>query len=224
MRRQPYFFSVDLVNYLGFVTLYGMDTADLIAKLAARGGVFRSRDLAGIGVGRHRLRALVDAGHLERIGRGLYAASASWPTEHRDLVEVAARVPHGVICLLSALRFHEIGTQDPKAVWLAIANKAWRPRDEGVALQVVRFSPEALRDGVAEHRLEGRPVRITTPARTVADCFKFRRRVGLDVALEALRDCWRERRCTPDELMAAARTCRVTGIVGPSLDAIVASA
>ena len=200
-----------------------MSPGDRIVEHALRAGVVRPRDLAPLGLGRWHLRSLVEAGRLERTGRGLYVATDSLPTEHRDLAEVGARVPHGVICLLSALRFHEIGSQDPRTVWLGIGNKTWRPREEGVPLTVVRFSPRALDDGVDEHRLEGVRVRITTPARTVADCFKFRRRVGLDVALEALRECWHERRCTSEELMMAARTCRVAHIVGPSLDAIASS-
>ena len=200
-----------------------MSPADRIVEHALQRGVLRARDLTALGLGRWHLRSLVDAGRLERIGRGLYVATASPPTEHRDLAEVVARVPSGVVCLLSALRFHEIGSQDPKAVWLAIGNKAWAPREEGVPLEIVRFSPLALREGVGAHRLEGVTARVTTPARTVADCFKFRRRIGLDVALEALRDVWRERRCTSEELMAAARVCRVTGVLGTSLDAIAVS-
>ena len=130
-------------------------------------------------------------------------------------------MPHGVICLLSALRFHEMTTQAPFEIWLAIDRKARLPRLEHPPLRIVRFPAPALAEGVETHEIEGVPVRITTPARTVVDCFVYRHKVGLDVALEALRDCWRRRRATMDELHRAAQARRMANVMRPYLEAIV---
>jgi predicted transcriptional regulator of viral defense system len=127
-----------------------------------------------------------------------------------------------VICLLSALRFHELTTQAPFEVWIAIAEKAWRPRVEYPRLRIVRFSKAALSEGVKEHKLEGVPVRVFEPAKTVADCFKYRNKIGLDVAIEALRECWRERRCSMDDLWHFADVCRVQNAMRPYLEALAA--
>jgi predicted transcriptional regulator of viral defense system len=129
-------------------------------------------------------------------------------------------VPHGVVCLLSALRFHRLTTQAPFEVWLAIDRKARRPRVKHPPLRVVRFSGPALTEGVEEHTLEGVPVRVTTPARTVVDCFAYRNKVGLDVALEALRDCRRQRKATMDELHRAARVRRMANVMRPYLESL----
>ena len=129
-------------------------------------------------------------------------------------------MPHGVVCLLSALRFHGLTTQAPFEVWLAIDRKARLPRLEHPPLRIVRFPAPALTEGVEGHAVEGVPVRVTTPARTVVDCFVYRNKVGLDVALEALRDCWRQRRATMDELWQAARACRMANVMRPYLEAL----
>src|SRR5207302_4567454 len=142
-------------------------------------------------------------------------------TEHHSLAEVCKRVPHGVICLLSALRFHGLTTQSPFEVWLAIDRKARFPRVEHPTLRIVRFSSQALSEGVEEHDVEGVPVRVTTPARTVVDCFAYRNKVGLDVALEALRDCWRQKKASVDEITRAAENRRMLNVMRPYLEAIV---
>ena len=147
-------------------------------------GVLRARDLEPYGIPRTYLNRLCAAGKLKRIARGLYVLPDSDITEHHSLVEVCKRVPKGVVCLLSALRFHELTTQSPFEVWLAIGEKAWRPRIEYPLLRVVRFSPTTLTAGVVEHQIEGVPVRVFAPAKTVADCFKYRNKIGLDVAIE----------------------------------------
>jgi predicted transcriptional regulator of viral defense system len=130
-------------------------------------------------------------------------------------------VPHGTVCLLSALRFHELTTQAPFEVWLAINGKARTPQEDILPLRIVYMSGQALSAGVEEHQIEGVPVRVYNPAKTVADCFKYRNKIGLDVALEALRDCWRKRRSTADELWHYAKICRVSNVMRPYLASLV---
>jgi predicted transcriptional regulator of viral defense system len=182
--------------------------------------VLRTQDLEHLGVSRRALKELSDRGIIERIGRGLYRVAGSEVTEHQSLVEACKRVPHGVVCLLSALRFHGLTTQNPFAVWLAIDRKAWQPRVDYPPLQVVRFSGEALRSGVETHILQGVQVRVYSPAKTVADCFKYRNKIGLDVAIEALRDCVERKLCTFDDLWRFARICRVANVMRPYLESL----
>jgi predicted transcriptional regulator of viral defense system len=141
-------------------------------------------------------------------------------SEHSALAEVARRHPRAVVCLLSALRFHELTTQAPFEVWLAIPNKARAPRLDYPPLRIVRFSERALIEGIEEHRIDGVPVRITNLARTVADCFKYRNKIGLDVALEALRESWKARRVTMDALWRYAQVCRVANVMRPYLEGL----
>ncbi len=190
-------------------------------QLMRSGGVLRWRDLAAHGVHPEHLRRLRAAGLLERIGRGLYALPNTAITENRTLAEACRRVPHGVACLLTALQFHRLTTQWPFEVWLAIDRKARLPRVAGIPLRIVRFSGAARTFGVEEHVVEGVPVKVYSPAKTVADCFKYRHKIGLDVALEALRDCWRQRRATMDELWQAASICRVANVMKPYLESLV---
>jgi predicted transcriptional regulator of viral defense system len=164
---------------------------------------------------------MVDAGHLRQVARGLYAPAEFEETEHHGLAAAAALVPGGVVCLLSALQFHHIGTQAPFEVWLAIGTKARRPMRSELPLRIVRFSPRALREGVETKLIEGVSVRLTTAARTVADCFKYRNKIGLDVALEALREYKRTRRSI-DDLTHAAKVVRVANVMRPYLEALLA--
>jgi predicted transcriptional regulator of viral defense system len=194
--------------------------AEKVLKLVKKAGVLRPRDLDAYGIPRVYLSRLLDVGKLERIGRGLYVVPGSDVTEHQSLAEACKRVPRGVVCLLSALRFHEITTQSPFEVWLAIGEKAWRPRVDYPPLRIVRFSSVALESGVEEHQIEGVTVPVFSPAKTVADCFKYRNKIGLDVAIEALRECWRSRRCTMDDLWKYAKVCRVQNIMRPYLQSI----
>jgi predicted transcriptional regulator of viral defense system len=142
------------------------------------------------------------------------------PTINHSLAEACKRIPHGVVCLLSALQFHKLTTQAPFEVWLAIGEKARLPKMDYPPLRVVRFSGPALEDAITEQRVEGVIVNVYTPAKTVADCFKYRNKIGLDVALEALRDCWTQRRATMDELWRAAKICRVANVMRPYLESI----
>src|ERR1043165_3710826 len=188
--------------------------------LVRRTGVVRARELTREGVTREHLRRLLHRGQLQRIGVGLYSLPGADISEHRSLVEACSRVPRGVICLLSALRFHNLTTQNPFEVWMAIPHKAWRPKGGGVRLRLMHLSGHALTSGVEEHRIEGVPVRVFNPAKTVADCFKFRNKIGLDVALEALRDYWKSGRANADELWKYAKICRVTNVMRPYMEAL----
>jgi len=194
---------------------------DKVLELVRKAGVLRPRDLDPYGIPRTCLSRLCAAGKLQRIGRGLYTLAEAGATEHRAFAEVCKRAPNGVICLLSALRFHELTTQMPFEVWLAIGEKAWRPRIEYPPLRVVRFSEVTLRAGVEEHRIEGVTVSIYSSAKTIADCFKYRNKIGLDVAIEALRECWQSRRCSMDDLWHFADVCRVRNVMRPYLESLV---
>jgi predicted transcriptional regulator of viral defense system len=185
-----------------------------------RESVLRTQDLERLGVSRKALKRLSDRGLIERIGRGLYRVAGSEVTEHQSLAEACKRVPQGVVCLLSALRFHGLTTQNPFAVWLAIDRKAWQPKVDYPPLRVVRFSGDALRSGVETHILQGVQVRVYSPAKTAADCFKYRNKIGLDVAIEALKDCVERKLCTFDDLWRFARICRVANVMRPYLESL----
>ena len=193
---------------------------DKVLELVKKAGVLRPRDLEPYGIPRVYLSRLHRAGKLQRIGRGLYVLPGTNVSEHRSLAEACKRIPNGVICLLSALRFHELTTQSPSEVWPAIGEKAWRPRVDYPPLRIVRFSSVAFESGIEEYQVEGVTVPVFTPAKTVADCFKYRNKIGLDVAIEALRECWRSKRCTMDELWKYAKVCRVQNIMRPYLESI----
>jgi predicted transcriptional regulator of viral defense system len=166
------------------------------------------------------LTRLTRGGHVVRVGRGLYEVKdADW-TAHHAFAEVAKLAPNGVICLLSALNFHELTTQIPFEVWLGIDRKAHPPRGLRFEVRLMRFSGAALTEGVDEHVVDGVPVRITSPARTVVDCFRYRNKVGLDVALEALRDCYRLRLATVDQLWQCAGRLRAANVMRPYLESL----
>jgi predicted transcriptional regulator of viral defense system len=182
--------------------------------------VVRPRDVASLGISRTALARLVEGGVVERVARGLYVPTAAKVTEHHSLVESAKRVPKGIVCLLSALQFHGLTTQSPHEVWLAIDVKARKPASEWPPRRIVRFSGRALTFGVESHVIEGVDVRVTSKEKTVADCFKYRNKIGLDVALEALREYLRGKRRSIDALMRAAEACRVANVLRPYLEAL----
>jgi predicted transcriptional regulator of viral defense system len=184
-------------------------------------GVARPRDLEAAGIPRMWLTRLSRQGLVTRAGRGLYeVADAEW-SAHHSFAEVAKRVPGGVVCLLSALAFHELTTQLPFEVWLAIDGKGRAPRDLTVKVRLMRFSGQALTAGVDRHVIDGVPVLITSPARTVVDCFRYRNKVGLDVALEALRDCHEQRLATRDEIWECAGRLRAARVMRPYLESLM---
>jgi len=187
-------------------------------NLVKRMGLVRPKDLS-----RHRipviyLRRLVQRGQLVQPARGVYAVAGHEPTLHHSLAAVSKRIPRGVVCLISALAYHEIGTQLPSVVWLAINQRSRPLVTKGLPVRIVRFSGRALTEGVQEHKIEGATVWVTNPAKTIADCFKFRNKVGLDVALEALRDAWRKRKVTMADLDRFAKIDRVTNVMRPYLE------
>ncbi|MBI4496612.1 MAG: transcriptional regulator [Chloroflexi bacterium] len=186
-----------------------------------RGRVFTVREAVSAGIPRHAIYALWHRDQLVHVGHGLFAMPRLDLGQHETLAEAAKRVPNGVICLLSALAFHGLTTQSPQDVWMAIPEKAWKPRTDSLPLHVVRFSGPAYREGVEEHRVGRMPIRVYSPAKTVADCFKYRNKFGLEVALEALRDYWRQRRGSLDELVRYAEVCRVANVMRPYLEALV---
>jgi predicted transcriptional regulator of viral defense system len=194
---------------------------EAVLQFVRERGTLRPRDLAERGIPRDYLDRLHRRGLIERVGRGLYAWPESDFSEHHSLVEAVQQVPQGVVCLLSALRFHELTTQLPHEVWLALPPKAWKPSVAYPPLRIVRFSGAALSEGIERHPIEGTTIAVYGVAKTVADCFKYRNKIGLDVALEALRDCWRQKRCTMDDLWQAARICRMGNVMRPYLEALV---
>lgn len=194
--------------------------AAAVKALIRAKGILRPRDLSERRIPRAVLGRLCEAGEITRTGRGLYVAGSEHMTEKHSLAEVAKLVPHGVVCLLSALQFHELTTQLPGEVWLAIPSKARRPKGNTVSIHPVYFSGAALKEGIEVHRIENVTVRVYSAAKTVADCFKARNKIGLDVALEALRDYWRKRKGTADVLWRYAKICRVANVMQPYLESL----
>ena len=191
-----------------------------ILRLVRQHGIVRPADLEAQGIPRARLYRLAKKGLVERRARGIYVASDHPATADHTLAQVAKRIPTGVLCLLTALRFHELTTQLPPAVWIALPEKARRPHLDYPRLCIARFSGGALTQGIETHTIEGVPVRIYSAAKTVADCFKYRNKVGIDVAVEALKDFTRRHRGGAGDLARFARVCRVERVMQPYLDAI----
>ncbi len=193
-----------------------------LLRLARARPILRARDVAAQGVHTGTLTRMTRSGVLERVGPGRYRlAKSELVTEYHDLAVATAAVPRSVVCLLSALRFHDTGTQLPAEVWLAVPRGTRVPRLSTPPLRVVRISPDVFNLGLEEHRIEGQTVRVYNVARTVADCFRFRNKIGLDVALEALTEAWRSKRLNLDELNRIATTLRVQRVMQPYLEAIV---
>jgi predicted transcriptional regulator of viral defense system len=191
-----------------------------LLQLAQQMGVVTTRDIDAAGIHRQVPTRLVRSGALERIGRGRYRLPGREMTTHHSLADATAAVPHGVICLISALAFHEIGTQLPNRVWLAVERRRRKPEVAWPPLEIIRFSGPAFTEGIETHEIEGRQVPIYGLAKTLADVFKYRNKIGLDVALEALDDAWRNRRTTVDEIVRNAKICRVDRVMRPYLESL----
>jgi predicted transcriptional regulator of viral defense system len=200
-------------------TWKGRTLEQRVLAMAREKGILRTQDLIAAGIPRVVLTRLCRGERLNRLGRGLYALPEADITENHSLAEVARRIPHATVCLLSALRFHELTTQAPFQVWVGIDVKARKPRVTDMSLRIVRFSGEARTHGVEEHLVENVTVRVTSAAKTVADCFKYRNKIGLDVALEALKD-YRRARKSRDDLWRAAKVCRVASVMRPYMEAM----
>lgn len=191
-----------------------------VLDLARKAKILRIQDLTEKGIHPEHLRRLYQRGLLVRMGRGVYMLPNARISGNFSLAAVAKKVPRGIICLLSALRFHDIGTQSPSEVWIALDRKSARPQVETPRLRVMRFSEAAFSSGVETHKIDGVNVRVYCPAKTVADCFKYRNKIGLDVAIEALRECRRNRKCKIDDLWKYAKVCRVANVMRPYLETI----
>lgn len=192
-----------------------------VLAIARERGIIRVQDLKDEGIHPEYLRRMVSQGLITKTGRGLYKATDTEISAHHSLAQVSKWIPGGVVCLLSALQFHNIGTQNPFEVWLALERNVASPRIQYPPLRIVRFSGESFSKGIEEHLIENITVKVYSPAKTVADCFKFRNKVGLDVAIEALRDCIKQRLCTNDELWNYSRICRVSNVMKPYLESMI---
>ena len=197
-----------------------MNQSNHILELARHQRVLRAADVRAQGWSPQLLIRLHQAGKLHRLGRGLYALPDAQVTEHQTLIEVCQRVPKAVLCLLSALQWHEIGTQLPHEVWIALPEGTQAPALGYPALRITRLRGAAYSDGIQTVTEHGAPIRVYSAAKTVTDCFKFRNKIGLDVALEALKDAWRSRKVTMDELGHFAKINRVERVMQPYLEAI----
>jgi len=192
--------------------------ADRLLTLTEQAGFVRAKDLEHCKIPRVYLQRLVASGKLVKHGRGLYGLPNAEITEHHSLAQACKRVPHGVVCLLSALSYHGLTTQAPFEVWMALDRTAWLPHVGNPKLRIVRFSGAAITDGIEETTIEGVSVRVYGVAKTVADCFKYRNKIGIDVAMEALRDAWRQKKCTMEALWRYAKVCRVANVMRPYLE------
>jgi predicted transcriptional regulator of viral defense system len=192
-----------------------------LLDLARQQTVISASDAAALGIYRGWLTRLAAAGYLERVARGRYRLAEGEVTEHHTLVIVSAVAPSAVVCLLSALQYHGIGVQAPLEVWIALERGTWRPRPGYPPLRVVFLSGPSFSSGIEHHNIEGRQVRVYSVAKTVADCFRFRNRVGLDVALEALTDAWRQHRLSLAELNRYAAANGVQRVMQPYIEAVI---
>jgi predicted transcriptional regulator of viral defense system len=183
-------------------------------------GIFRPKDLAEFGISVDQLRAWIRRGDAERIGRGLYRHRDAELTEQDTIVRVCTRVPRAIVCLLTALHLHGIGTQLPREVWIALNRKARKPKLEDLPARIVRFSGPMLTYAVETQNIQGIQVRVTSPARTIVDCFRYRKRIGLDVALESLRDGLRSKQVTVEKIKRAAEVCRIQTVIRPYLESM----
>jgi predicted transcriptional regulator of viral defense system len=197
-----------------------MNQSDHILALAGQRRVLRAADVRAQGWSPQLLIRLYQAGRLQRLGRGLYALPDADISEHQTLLEVCQRVPRAVLCLLSALQLHGIGTQMPHEVWIALPEGSQAPALSYPALRITRLRGVAYSEGIQTVTDHGAPIRVYSAAKTVADCFKFRNKIGLDVALEALKDAWRSRKVTMAELGHFARINRVERVMQPYLEAV----
>ena len=207
------------MQYHDLAMVEPLDTTRL--QEAGLGVFFHPRDIASLGVSHRRLQGLVTEGVVENLGNGLYRLAEVEPTEVETQVMVAAAVPNTIICLLTALQFHNIGTQAPHEVWIGLDRKARKPTRAPARVRIVRFSGAMLTYGVVVHSLLGVPVRVTSPARTVVDCFRYRNKLGLDIAIEALRDALSLRVATVDGIMRAAAACRARSVISAYVQALV---
>jgi len=191
-----------------------------VLQLVRKNGWLRAGDLADAGVPRAVLTRMAASGQLERAARGLYRLPDSGSSEHEGLVTVASKVPQAVVCLLSALQFHGLTTQLPWQVWFAMPRGSHVPRLEYPPIRMVQFTGEAYTQGIETHERDGVKLHVYSVAKTVADCFKHRNKIGMDVALEALKDARAQGRASFDDLWRCAKVCRVSNVMRPYMEAV----
>jgi predicted transcriptional regulator of viral defense system len=191
-----------------------------VLQLVRKNGWLRASDLADAGVPRAVLTRMAASGQLERAARGLYRLPDSGSSEHEGLVTVASKVPQAVVCLLSALQFHGLTTQLPWQVWFAMPRGSHVPRLEYPPIRMVQFTGEAYTQGIETHERDGVKLHVYSVAKTVADCFKHRNKIGMDVALEALKDARAQGRASFDNLWRCAKVCRVSNVMRPYMEAV----
>jgi predicted transcriptional regulator of viral defense system len=182
--------------------------------------LFRAVDLEAAGYTRFQIPALLRRGEIARMSRGLYYWTQASLSSHSTIASVAKLVPNGIICLLTALRFHEIGTQNPGSVWVALPSNYHTPKLSDISLSAVHFGGIFRKVGVTSVEIDGVSVKITNPVRTVVDCFRFRNKIGLDVAIEALEEGVRKKLFTSDELVKISQRCRIYAAMKPYMEAI----
>ena len=199
-----------------------LNQSDRILELAQRQRLLSAADVRAQGWSPQLLVKLEHGRKLQRVTRGLYCLPDSQVSEHQSLIEVCRRVPKAVVCLLSALQFHDIGTQLPFEVWIALPEATQTPALEHPILRISRLRGEAYSEGIETVVEHGSPIRVYSVAKTITDCFKFRHKVGLDVALEALKDAWRQRKLDMDQVTNFARINRVEKVMQPYLETVVA--
>jgi len=198
------------------------DTAARILGILKQEGVLRPRDLDAYNIPRRYLSRLHQRGLLVRSVRGIYTAANAELSEKQTIVEVSKRIPKGTVCLLSALSIHEITTQSPFEVWIAIDLKARLPQVKDLPVRIVRFSGAALTSGVEQHVIDGVKVPVYNPAKTIVDCFKYRNKIGLDVAIEALKEGWQDKKFNMNDIWKYSRICRVQNVMQPYLESLSA--
>ena len=214
--------SAEINNSRQTVTAMAANTqVQRVLELVRQRGIVRGTELDRLGVHRMYLKRLVDRGLLVQRSRGIYEAAKPRISEHDSVIEVAVRVPRATLCLLTALRLHQLTTHNPFEVWIMIDRKARKPSMTYPPIRVVRASGFALSRGVKAMRIDGVEINVTTVAKTVADCFKYRSTVGVDVAIEALRDAWRQKKVTVEAIIAAAKIDRVATVMRPYLESLV---
>lgn len=201
--------------------LFIMTKKEQVLALIRQHRVLRPRDLSSQGLPSYYLHLLAQEGSIKALGRGLYASNTYLPDEKSDYVEIAKRIPSACICLISALRFYELTTQNPAKVWIAIGNKDRMPRIGYPPISVVRFSGGALSEGLNNELIDGIEVRVYCVAKTIADCFKFRNKIGIEIAIEALREGWQKKIFSLEELNHYAKLCRVEQVMRPYIDCLI---
>jgi predicted transcriptional regulator of viral defense system len=195
--------------------------AQRVLELVRQKRIVRGTEFDRLGIHRMHLKRLVDRGLLVQRSRGVYEAAKPRMSEHDSVIEVATRVPRATLCLLTALRLHHLTTQNPFEVWIMIDRKARKPSINYPPIRTVRASGRALSEGVETIKLDGVEIKVTTVAKTIADCFKYRNTIGVDVAIEAMRDAWRQKKAAMDDIVAAAKTDRVATVMRPYLESLL---